>query len=729
MNKKRLSVVMAGAMLATSVAPVLAAETTGTEIAFENKATLKADILAKMATKKISNYPIFAQGHATTGNDFVGKNIAAEINGNANTFSSAYGVKVTGKDGKVKVKTTYRASEVETAIDALKAGEKVEVFERETAEFKGQLLPVKEDKLPSVNSLTSKYADAVDLKDAQTFTDGSKKDILATDKLNGKDNKLVTDVTYLNKVVTVKTNKVEDVETDKKHEFTLKDGSVKIDGRLPLDEKGNLLDVTNLEDANKFKEFAPLTSWIAVDEDPEKRVETLVDTYTLGEEPADETKETLKVADLFDGIALTARGTEIVADLNNARKAAKAEGLTDAEALVRIDTVKENTTSGVSTFTISYFKKSTDTKAEKVITVVSTDKEELNGLYKLINTGKFNVGVVAGQNRYETSVNVAKQIGLTELNKTSANNIVLVNGESLVDGLAAAPLAAELGSYQNGVVGTKLAAPLLLTEAGKLPSATKEYLTGLVANFTSIEKKAVKVHLVGGTTVLNSDLAKELKEMGFTVVRHGGDNREETSVAVAEAMSAKTKAFVVGANGEADAMSISAVAARTNAITPIIVAKAGGISTDALNYLTEVGANDVTIVGGEKALSAEEEKEINGALNGAVAMRIAGANRFETNNAIIKEFYKDATIGKAVVSVKDGVANKNELVDALSAANFAASIDAPILLASTNVTDAQKSTLLKATSNPTKVVQVGMGAERTVLETIANLLGVTNKVK
>ena len=727
MNKKRLSVVMAGAMLATSVAPVLAAETTGTEIAFENKATLKADILAKMATKKISNYPIFAQGHATTGNDFVGNNIATEINGNANTFSSAYGVKVTGKDGKVKVKTTYRASEVETAIDALKAGEKVEVFERETSEFKGQLLPVKEDKLPSVNSLTSKYTDA-ELKDAQTFTDGSKKDILATDKLNGKDNKLVTAADYKDKVVTVKTNKVEDVETDKKHEFTLKVDSVKIDGRLPLDEKGNLLDVTNLEDANKFKEFAPLTSWIAVDEDPEKRVETLVDTYTLGEEPADETKETLKVADLFDGIALTARGTEIVADLNNARKAAKAEGLTDAEALVRIDTVKENTTSGVSTFTISYFKKSTDIKAEKVITVVSTDKKELNGLYHLINSGTFNVGVVAGQNRYETSVNVAKQIGLTELNKTSANNIVLVNGESLVDGLAAAPLAAELGSYQKDAGSKKLAAPLLLTEAGKLPSATKEYLTGLVANFSSIEKKAVKVHLVGGTTVLNSDLAKELKEMGFTVVRHGGDNREETSVAVAEAMTAKTKAFVVGANGEADAMSISAVAARTSAITPIIVAKAGGISTDALNYLTEVGANDVTIVGGEKALSAEEEKEINGALNGAVAMRISGANRFETNNAIIKEFYKDSTKGKVVVSVKDGVANKNELVDALSAANFAASIDAPILLASTTVTDAQKSTLLKSTDAPTKVVQVGMGAERTVLETIANLLGVTNKL-
>ena len=56
MNKKRLSVVMAGAMLATSVAPVLAAETTVTtsEYTVGQKELLKKYLNNKLESKKFT---------------------------------------------------------------------------------------------------------------------------------------------------------------------------------------------------------------------------------------------------------------------------------------------------------------------------------------------------------------------------------------------------------------------------------------------------------------------------------------------------------------------------------------------------------------------------------------------------------------------------------------------------------------------------------------------------
>ena len=763
MNKKKLSVVMAGAMLATSVAPVLAAETTtGTEIAYNQRKAFAKQILDEMANKdnKISKFAIFKEA------GFVSTSIAAEIaaNDEESEFSSKLGVKITDKNGVVKLDTTYnttndnkssvstRKSALRDALANLEAGDKIEVFERETTNFGGQLLPGSGIMpISSPEAYDATLIATVQNEIVPTITIGAGTSVDAGTVTSAIVKSASTNVKYEGDILKVLTEKTTTSTGSEKVELTYKKTDNKVDGRLAYDEKGNLLDFSDNSSVQVFDHFGELLTWQSCAEAPDKKA-TLKATYTIGEEAADASKETLKVSDLYDGIALTEKGTEILADLKNAKDAFDASGAdnTKEAELVRITALTPASgldNNGIAKFQVAYYKNSTLSytdknagnldNAERIITVVSSDAKEIKGLYTLLTSNAFSVGVVAGQNRYETAVNVSKQIGLTKFDKDATeNNIVLVSGASLVDGLAAAPLAASLKSYEdNGTtgVGTAKSAPLLLTEADKLPTSTKEYLNSLVANLKTIDKKKVKVHLVGGTTVLNSDLVSELKEMGFTVVRHGGDNREETSVAVAEAMPTATKAFVVGANGEADAMSISAVAADTDInpangaqTAPIIVAKAGGISTDALNYLTENDIKDVTIVGGEKAVSIEEEKEINESLNGAVAIRIAGANRIETNNEIIKKFYKPNK-AEAVIAVKDGIANKNELVDALSAANYAATIKAPIVLASKTVADSQKNALLNvkaATVN--KVVQVGLGAERTVLETLANLLGVTN---
>ena len=291
---------------------------------------------------------------------------------------------------------------------------------------------------------------------------------------------------------------------------------------------------------------------------------------------------------------------------------------------------------GYYKFTVNYYKAKEST-AYKTITVRTTNKKEIESLIKLMQTGEFKVGIVAGDNRYATAVNVAKTSNVklaATASTTETSNIILVNGGSLVDGLAAAPLAATINGTSN------ISAPVLLSKADSLPEETKEYLESLLVNMSKKNTANVTIHLVGGEAVLSESLVDELKEMGFTVERHGGDDREETSLEVASAVENGTKkvAFIVGGNGEADAMSIASVAAENG--TPIIVSSVQGLTKDALKYVKARENKTMTIVGGESVVSAEEYAKLDELTDADHPVkRISGKNRFETNAAVIKELY------------------------------------------------------------------------------------------
>ena len=744
MNKKNLSVVLAGAMLATSVAPVLA-DTTAKEYSIDNIASLKKEILDLMETKMITTNSTLVKDSGT--NAFVADAVAQELKAN----QSAYGIKVLNVAGDEvdldglsttitsATTVTYDTDAVKEILDNtdLKAGYTIKVVERATSEFHGQLIPG--------SKITEKSAPEKYVKD--DFSDAniavsSGKTYLAL-KADASNNELVDTIgnNTDKDQITITTKKVTDyADSNSVVTKTLSVGDEKLDGRLPLDEKGNLLDLTKKEDVQKFDHFETLKTYEvskAYTKAPEVRAEyKLTGTADVNR---------IKASDLYDGVALTAKGTELLSELKNAASAVDStvEKVTDAigsgktdddKALVKLSAFSTSTSKPVYTFTISYYKNATDAAHDngngqnpyKVITVNSTDKDEMNALYKLLKKGEFNVGIVGGANRYATAVNVAKA---NETTVAADGNIVLVNGNSLVDGLSAAPLAASLGNK----------APVLLSKADSLPEETKEYIGELTKGITN--KKSVTINLVGGESVLSSSLVKELEDMGFYVKRFGGSNREATSLAVAKEIVDTTKntndAFVVGGNGEADAMAISAVAAKDE--TPIIVSSVHGLSESALSYLNEKSAKgDVTIVGGTSVVSESEEEAINESLTLNKASRIAGENRFETNAKIIKEYYKSFptnTGAEAVVLVKDGVAKKSDLVDALAAANYASENNAPIVLATSSLNAAQKNALLNmditnegtSTKTMVKAVQVGEGVERPVLEAVAGLFGLSNK--
>ena len=696
MNKKKLSVVMAGAMLASSVSPVLAAEVTKTETSADNLGLLIQSVREKLNSKKFED--------VVRNKELRGKSI--------------YFVKVDGETKTLDADSTQ--TQFQTVLGNLKPGQKVEIWTKahviETVDGVDKYYAYKEV-APTYTSTTleaalQKLTGNTTTGSAQTAT-GNYTNVVKTAELNVEKTKLT--ITFNNDTATWLPNTLvleEGAEVLDLEKYIDRDtkGEVKVDGAIV---------------ATKFDGFAKAVKDKVAVTDGKEKVEEI--TITSG-------GNNVSVDDIYDGVMLTTKGHDFFSAIKEAETLrgttrslkGNAKGGTTTitnksdieDAIVEID--------GKYSFTITVAAGNGVTEAA-TFTVVGTNEKATERMAEWILAGQAKVDILAGSNRYATAVQIAKEYaGLTDAvadkgTNTDHANIVLVNGESLVDGLAAAPLAA---SKKNEFTAGDKAAPVLLTASDKLPKETRAYLKDVIGKLQINEVKNATIHIVGGESVVSKGIERELKSLGFSVERYGGDNREETSLEVADAIGTTTDAFVVGAEGEADAMSIAAIAADKADVKPIIVAKKGGITEDALYELRDV---DVTIIGGEKAISKAEEEEIG--LEAKSVSRIAGKNRQETNSKIIAKYYTKAFgNAKNVIVAKDGQHNKMELVDALAAANFASEKQAPIVLATNKLSDEQINALeLNAGSTAEALYQVGIGVDKdNVVKVIAQRLGLAN---
>ena len=203
---------------------------------------------------------------------------------------------------------------------------------------------------------------------------------------------------------------------------------------------------------------------------------------------------------------------------------------------------------------------------------------------------------IIGTNRYETAAKIADKMGYYD-------TAILVNGDkSLSDGLSASSLAG------------KEKAPILLVKQNTIP---RETLTRAL--------KAKKVYIIGGTSAISKDVEKQLS--GKEIVRIDGKNRVETSEKVAKLVGNYDEAFIVNGNtGEADAISVASVAAKNHA--PILLTN-GKSSTH-----SKKSGVDYYVVGGNAVVSDSLVSKFD-------AERISGSDRYETNRAVIEEFYPD----------------------------------------------------------------------------------------
>lgn len=377
---------------------------------------------------------------------------------------------------------------------------------------------------------------------------------------------------------------------------------------------------------------------------------------------------TVSPQDIYDGYRLTTKGIEVKNNI-----------------VGTIGSISKDETTKVFSFIVNYTNGS---NKPVELTVSSKDETKLKASRDALS-GNSIVDVIAGNDRYSTAVEIAKT-------SKAQDNIVIVNSTALVDGLAATPFAKSIN------------APILLSTKTSVPTQTLEYIKEVIK-----KNPTAKIYVIGGESVISKSVETELSKL-TKVERVFGTDRHATSVEVAKKMNQFNDAFVVGATGEADAMSVSAYAAQINA--PIIVNGWSGLSEESMKLLE---GKNIDIVGGNKAVSNSIQSDLSKIDIDSEVERVEGITRYETNAAVIEKYYGAI---KELYVAKDGYGNNEALVDALAAGPLAAG-KGPILLATSDLNDAQQKVLNIKLSSTANITQVGNGVNLTVMQKIGKILG------
>lgn len=283
--------------------------------------------------------------------------------------------------------------------------------------------------------------------------------------------------------------------------------------------------------------------------------------------------------------------------------------------------------------------------------IASTDMNEYGGygryaLMAVSGDGEEsyeNVLRIAGNNRYETAVEVSK-VGWPD----GADTVVLARDSTFPDALAGAPLA-----YKND-------APILLNPKDSLQSVVKRQIKDL---------KAKNVIILGGTSAITSKVERELKQMGLNnIKRIGGKNRYATAAKIAAEIGEYDKAVIAYGGNFPDALSVAPYAAANQ--IPILLSPKDQLPTETKAALKQV--SNTIIVGGTNVIS---DKVKNG-LSSKNPKRIAGKDRYDTSVKVAETF----DMSTEMITVATG----ENFADALTGSVLAAKYYEPIILVKKN---------------------------------------------
>lgn len=247
-----------------------------------------------------------------------------------------------------------------------------------------------------------------------------------------------------------------------------------------------------------------------------------------------------------------------------------------------------------------------------------------------------------GADRYGTAASVSDNAF-----PDPAVDVVVVNGDSYADALAAAPLAASLGG------------PVLTVTATGIPSST-------LAELQQVGPGVIWV--VGGPAAVSDDVVAQLqRHAAWGVHRLAGDDRYATAAAVAtsEFTGQSHEVFIASGEGYADALSAGAAAAHDGA--PLLLTTGGALPDATLAALQALDPRRITVVGGGSVVSSDVTDALEQQHPGEVT-RIAGGDRYETA----------ARVAEAVDKTGDEVvlASGEDFPDALAGA----ALGLPLLL-------------------------------------------------
>ena len=223
-------------------------------------------------------------------------------------------------------------------------------------------------------------------------------------------------------------------------------------------------------------------------------------------------------------------------------------------------------------------------KAKKVI-ILGGEMAIASSVETTLKDLDINVERISGDNRYLTAIETAKKV---RDSSGQLEKAILVKGYDFADALS-------IGSH-----AAKAAIPILLTSPTSLTPETKQALVDF-----GIEE----IEIIGGEQAVSNAVEAELKDMGIKFSRIYGSNRFGTSAAVAEQYFADSQNAIISTGRVfADALAAVPLAVKQNA--PILLVDNTSLPTEISDYLDGSTINNITIVGGELAVSSAVRDQI-----------------------------------------------------------------------------------------------------------------------
>jgi subtilisin family serine protease len=275
---------------------------------------------------------------------------------------------------------------------------------------------------------------------------------------------------------------------------------------------------------------------------------------------------------------------------------------------------------------------------------------------------------LAGNTSVGTAVAISKQ-GWEKLSekKVSINNkdisgsfVVIANGDTFPDSLAASPLASYLDS------------PILLIKNQKLSSVVKRELERLNPSHALI---------IGGEEAVAKSVESRIDALDIKPVRIAGETRYDTAIAINKVIPySSKKAFVVSGENYPDALSVASYSGSMQ--YPILFVKRDKIPSGVTEYIKKKQFTEVYIAGGNEAISDEVKSSLPD------SYRLSGKDRYETNYQVHK-FLGDMSIPDKLL-----FATGEKFPDALTGGALASKTFSPVILV-----DKKKNGMVKQTIN------------------------------
>jgi putative cell wall-binding protein len=250
-----------------------------------------------------------------------------------------------------------------------------------------------------------------------------------------------------------------------------------------------------------------------------------------------------------------------------------------------------------------------------------------------------------GANRFNT----AAEIAMDEFPEGS-DTVFVTTGRKFPDALSVGAVSASLG------------VPIILTEPGSLPTASRDAVAAMNPS---------EIVVVGGPEAVSAGVEAALEAIA-PVRRIGGVNRYETATMVADAFfDQPSTVYVAYGYSYPEAVSASVTAGTSSG--PLILTDDGSVPGTTVAYLSALESVEVVVIGGTGAVSSGVIAAIESIPSVTSVTRIGSGGASDVSIDVSQSAFPD---GSGAVYL----ATAGDYADALAGASLAGRNDAPILL-------------------------------------------------